>query len=183
MGKLARQLFQDADKTNEALLALETEGSKYIATNGAIITQEEDMADMMRENREAGKIESMLPDLITTAAESFKERLYSNASMYRAVGEIVSERYNKDTHGPDSNRWRITQMARIEEAIKREHRGLDNWRAGYLFEGILKSAKGDIKEETDSSWFFGVGADTRQDILRDYMQQASNPENKMRQRR
>ena len=179
MDILTKELFKDADKTNEALLALETEGSKYIATNGAIITQEEDMADMMRENREAGKIESMLPDLITTAAESFKARLYSNASMYGAVGEIVSERYNKDTHGPDSNRWRITQMARIEEAIKREHRGLDNWRSGYLFEGILKSAKGDIKEETDSSWFFGVGADTRQEILQSYMQQASDPTNKL----
>jgi hypothetical protein len=175
MGKLSLALFRDEAKMNEALIALETEDAQYIASNGALVTQKEDMADMMRENREAGKIESMLRTLTESAAERFKAKLYSDATMYSDVVKIFN---TKKGDALDANQWRIRQLALIEEAIVRAHRGLLNWRAGYLFEIILKDAKGTLKE-TDSSLFFGIGADTRQDILKEYMQQASNPANKM----
>ena len=175
--KLSKQLFEIEDRMTEVLIQLQEEDFEYVASNGALIRQSQDMADMIRENSEEGKIESLLPKVINVASESFRKRLYSNTSLLNKIYAIFREKYDKTRDDPQS--FVNTRIAKIEEAIKNAHRGMASWRAGYVMEAILKSSNKDLLEETDASWFFGIGGDTRKEILDQYRRQSSNPRNKM----
>ena len=175
--KLSKQLFEIDDRMNEVLIQLQEEDFEYIASNGALIRQSEDMADMIRENSDEGKIEALLPKIITAASESFREKLYSNTSLLNKIYAIFRDKYDKTKGSPQE--FVDNRIAKIEEAIKNAHRGMDSWRAGYVMEAILKSSDKDLLGETDASWFFGIGGDTRKEILNEYRRQSSNPRNKM----
>jgi hypothetical protein len=145
----------------------------YVATNGALIAHDSDMADMVTDNQKAGKIDAIWNDIIIAAGDKLKSKIFADRKLLDKISRILKRVVKDDEVDLSGN-----VLQEINRAVAQAHRGKKNWRDGYIFEQIISNKS--MLKETDSwgGWDLGIGVDSRQDIIKKYREQATNPLNK-----
>ena len=171
IASIASAMFTMPDVANDSLISLMKPGT-YIATNGALITHDSDMADMVTDNQKAGKIDAVWSDIIIAAGDKLKSKIFADRKLLAAISDIL-KRVVKDGKVDLSG----AVLEDIDRAVAQAHRGKKNWRDGYIFEQIISNKS--MLKETDSRWWdLGIGVDSRQDIIKKYREMATDPLNK-----
>lgn len=172
LASIASAMFSMPDVANDSLISLMKPDTTYVATNGALIAHDSDMADMVTDNQKAGKIDAIWSDIIIAAGDRLKSKIFADRKLLDEISRIlkgVVKDGKVDLSGD--------VLKNIDNAVAQAHRGKKNWRDGYIFEQIISNKS--MLKETDSRWWdLGIGVDSRQDIIKKYREQATNPLNK-----
>lgn len=168
--KISGIMMQKRDKFYSAIAKLQDTGFTYMAPSGAVVAQTGNMADMVEENDNAGKIESKKRLLAAKAAKTLEKAILSDDGLRDKIIAWMKL----------PNPFKATQN--LERSLTEHHLGQPDWRAGYFMDTLLSPEFGrHLLKETDA--FLGMGGDSVKQIRQEWNDQVRVTRNQRSSRR